>query len=550
LGTDSTPQTGESIHTSIGNRATWQLVAIAGAALIVLVGSPLMGWWPVVRLPAVLGPAIVAALLVTRPWTFGDLSRFALEWTPSRRFVGITAAAVFALLFWYVLTRFHSGQINAIDFTIYYDRPCFQTVHGRPLLVEVSDSPGYSHRSEFADHAYWGMLVVCSVYAVYASPVWLHALSAAAVVIGALGVLLVVRRQGLGGVLACASALSFVLNDNTARTLNYGFHPEVLYAGLVPWVVRAGLSGSGLQFCVLVLACVLVKEDAFLPLLGVSVSLALYRFRQMTPRERGVFLVFPAAAALANLALYYSVTVRMLTGAATPTYAHFWGNYGDTPVRAFVAMCHQPRRVLHGTFTSGIYKTLQPHLFLPLIGWRWSIGMLPLVLLYGASANEQVRAFGIYYAIVLVPFLTLGATSGAFAVARRISGGEGRARMCAAAILVAGALFVGVSDKGYSLRPWKAEIAATPDAVHALDGERIVLVQSGLFPHVGYDQRLQLLTPETLHDPGNDGAAILLAPDVSGYPFRRREIQALAQLKPIRPLAAGLVAVRRPQLIK
>ena len=52
------------------------------------------------------------------------------------------------MLFWYVLTRFQSGQINAIDFTIYYDRPCYQTVQGRPLFVEVSDTIGFSDRSE------------------------------------------------------------------------------------------------------------------------------------------------------------------------------------------------------------------------------------------------------------------------------------------------------------------------------------------------------------------------------------------------------------------
>ena len=527
-------------------RALWPAAAIGVVAVTVLVGSPFMGWWPVVRLPAVLIPAIAGVLVVTRPWADSDLSRFAVEWQPSRRFLLTATVAVFGLLLWYVLTRFYSGQINAIDFTIYYDRPCYQTVHGRPLFVEVSDSPGYSYRSELADHGYWGMLGVCSLYALHASPLWLHALSVVAIVAGALGVLRVLQKNGLGGVLACAAAASFVLNDNTARTLNYGFHPEVLYAALVPWAIVAGLSGARLRFAVLVLACIVVKEDAFLPLLGISVTLALHRFKQMTPRERGLFLLFPTAAALANLAIYYSAVVPMLTGAGVPQYAHFWGNYGDTPVHAFVAMCRHPRRVLHQTFTSGIYRVLEPHLFLPLVGWRWSIGMLPLVLLYGASANDQVRAFGIYYAIVLVPFLTLAAASAALALTRRIATDEGRAQIAASAIVVAGALLVGASNRGYSLRPWKDEIAAVPDAIARLSGERLVLVQSGLFPHAGYDERLQLLTPETLRDPRNAGAAVLVAPGVGAYPFRGREIRALTHLPQIRPMPSGLVAVRRP----
>jgi hypothetical protein len=111
------------------------LAAIGFAALLVLFGAPLAGWPPVVRLPAVLVPALLLAVCVTRPWSWPEFDRRASEWQPSRRLVWSTAVVVGLLLFWYVLTRFRSGQINAIDFTIYYDRPCFQTVHGRPLFV-------------------------------------------------------------------------------------------------------------------------------------------------------------------------------------------------------------------------------------------------------------------------------------------------------------------------------------------------------------------------------------------------------------------------------
>src|SRR5207342_1927445 len=138
-------------------------------------------------------PAVVLVLWAVRP-RWPELSLHAAEWQPKHRQVVIAAAVVGLALFWYVLTRFYSGQINAIDFTIYYDRPCFQTVQGRPLLVEVSDTPGLSYRSELGDHAYWGMLAVCTVYALHPSPLWLHALSVAAVVGGAFYVLRVLQR--------------------------------------------------------------------------------------------------------------------------------------------------------------------------------------------------------------------------------------------------------------------------------------------------------------------------------------------------------------------
>jgi hypothetical protein len=38
------------------------------------------------------------------------------------------------LLSWIVLTRFQSGEINGVDFTVYFDRPCFQTLQGPPAV--------------------------------------------------------------------------------------------------------------------------------------------------------------------------------------------------------------------------------------------------------------------------------------------------------------------------------------------------------------------------------------------------------------------------------
>ncbi len=160
------------------------LGALSLAVLLVVFGSPLLGWPRVVRLPAVLFPAIVLALLIARPWRWPDINRIAFEWQPSARFVRTAALVAGSLLFWYVLTRFRSGEINAIDFTVYFDRPCFQTTQGRPLFVEVSDTPGFSYRSELADHAYWALLPICSVYLINPSPLWLHALSAIATVAG------------------------------------------------------------------------------------------------------------------------------------------------------------------------------------------------------------------------------------------------------------------------------------------------------------------------------------------------------------------------------
>jgi uncharacterized membrane protein len=526
------------------SRSSIALAAIGLAVLVVLIGAPLLGWPRVVRLPAVVVPALALALLVPprQYWRESPLHR--VDWQPSRRLVWSVALVVGFLLFWYVLTRFRSGEINAVDFTVYYDRPCLQTVRGRPLLVETSDTPGLSNRSELGDHAYWGMLILCSPYALYPSPLWLHALSVIAVVAGGLHVLRISQGLGAGGALASATALAFVLNDNTARTLNYGFHPEVLYAWFIPWMIDAGLRGARMSFLAAMLASVLVKEDACLPIFAVAVALALNGFRTMTWTNRLLFLVLPTAVALANLGLYYGYVIPMLGGESQPTYAHFWANYGNAPMSALLGMVIHPWRVLKSVMTSGILQTIQPHLFLPLVGWRWALGTLPIVALYGASANDQVRAFAIYYSIVLVPFFAIAASAGALTVARRLVTNVGHAQLAAAVAVLLGPLLVGSGHRGYSLRPWRAEIAAVPQALAQLAGERRVLVQSGLFPHTGYDERFQLLTPETLVDPRNAGAVLLLARFIGAYPLHWMEVGRLSRLPAVGAAPGGLTAVR------
>jgi uncharacterized membrane protein len=525
-------------------RTSVALGAIALGVLVVLVGSPLFGWARVVRLPAVLVPALILVFAVVPRayWRESPLPR--VDWQPSRRLVWSVALAVGAFLFWYVWTRFQSGEINAIDFTIYYDRPCYQTVHGRPLLVETSDTPGLSNRSELADHGYWSMLLVCAPYAVYPSPLWLHALSVLAIVAGGIHVLRVSQRLGAGGTLACATALAFVLNDNTARTLNYGFHPEVLYAWFIPWMLDAGLRGAPASFLAATLATVLVKEDACLPVFAATVALGLHEFRRLSPSRRLLFLVLPNVIALTSLGLYYGYVVPMLSGTSRPAYAHFWGNYGPTPMSALFGMLTHPWQVVKSAATSGVARTIQPHLFLPLIGWRWAVGTLPIVALYGASANEQVRAFAIYYAIVLMPFFVMGASAGALALARRFISHPGHAQLAAAAAVLLGPLLVGSGHRGYSLRPWRTETAAVKDALAQLGAEPKVLVQSGLFPHAGYDERYELLTPQTLADPRNAGAVLLLARRIGAYPFFGVEMDRISKLPSAAAMPGGLLAVR------
>jgi len=537
---------GDILHAVPGTGRVGDFAVVLGLLILsAFVVFPLVGGPPVVRPAPILLFALVVIAAVSRPWRWPEEVWSAVaDWNPSRRVIHVGALVAGFILFWFVLTRFQSGEINAVDFTVYYDRPTFQTLQGNPAFVESADDPIRAYRSYFAVHAHWVMLPLAALYLVWATPLWLLALSVAAVVAGAIYTLRIVQHIGGGGLLGSASALAFVLNDNTARTLNYGFHTEVLYAWFVPWMIHAGLERRWTAFAIAALGCVLVKEDAFLPLFAVAVTLALTT-RGWSRTQRLLVFGAPLLVATLNLVVYYRYLVPRLSATGTPFYANYWDNYGPTAMTAVIGMLSRPHDVVVRALTSSFFTTvIVPHLYLPLIGWRWMIGVVPMVILYGSSSNEQLRSFGIYYAIVLVPFLVLGAAAGAQRLTGWLWAGRNRARVAASFAVVCGALLAGITNAGYSLRPWKPEVAAVPRIVASLTEERAVLVQSGLYPHAGYESRVQLLTKDTLRDPRYAGAAILLAPRVSGYPLTPDELAALSRLPVVTSTPDGVLIVR------
>jgi hypothetical protein len=255
-----------------------------------------------------------------------------------------------------------------------------------------------------------------------------------------------------------------------------------------------------------------------------------------------LYLVMPLALAAANLAVFYNYVVPALWPHDGIAYANFWANYGATPLRAVAGMVLHPTAVVRDVITSGFLRiVLPPFLFLPAVGWRWSLGTLPLVIVFAASANDQVHAFGIYYAVYLVPFLALAAADGARVLAGCLLPSAKQGPI-AAAVLVLSTL---VTGPGYVLRPWLGTVSAVHDAVALLREESVILVQSELYPHAGYDSRVQLLTPYALATPTNQGAALLMVRGGRAYPFADAEFARLQCREAIpREMPKGLVAVR------
>lgn len=541
--TTGSPLGGAVTDESVGTAglSTWLFTAVLAAAVLVIFGSPVFGWFPVVRVSAVLWTVGLAACLMARPsrWNDAQWTR-AAQWVPSKRAVVFGSATIGVLLFWMVYSRFQAGGIDAVDFTVYFDRPLYQTSRGRMLWVESSDDPRFADLTHLAVHAYWILLPLALFYWVHPTPMWLLGLSVVAVTIGAIYVFRILRSCGAGGALSVAAAVAFVSNGNTARALNYGFHAEILYAWFVPWALDAGLRRARIPFLGAVIACVLVKEDAIFPLVGVSVALALLGAKGMTIVERIIYLVAPPALAVANLVSFYELVVPWLSPDGQVMYAYFWSRHGNTPWEAARSLLTQPVQLAQGAITSGFFGlVLSRHFYLPLIGWRWIVGLLPVALVYGASDNHQLRGFGIYYAVPFVPFLAIATAVGARTLTRSVLRGP-IAEVTAAGLVVASAWSIGL---GYSLRPWKGELGAVRHALIALGSQDKVFVQGELYPHAGYDRHVQLLTAHDVQAQASQSAVILLASRGSAYPLRKNQWRCLTSLPRLSAMPGGLLAV-------
>ena len=322
---------------------------------------------------------------------------------------------------------------------------------------------------------YWIMIPLSLFYALSPTPLWLLAVSAIAVVAGAFHIMRIMRYLDATWLLSCGAALALIFNANTATVLNYGFHPEILYVWSIPCAIDMGLRRRKIGFALAVLATLAIKEDALMILVAIVAAIWLTRTWTLSRRD-GYRYVLVVVLGVADLAVFYRVVVPFFNRDGGIIYTTYWTNYGQTPLQAFGAMLTRlltrtSRRVLSGFFR----RVLVPHLFLPLLGWRWIAGIIPIVVVYAASNNEQLTDFGIYYSIVLVPFLVLGSAWGAAWLYRCLGVDGLRAQTFAALTITLGAVIVGSTSSGYSLRPWRSELQAVRGALGDLSSEQIIL---------------------------------------------------------------------------
>ena len=464
------------------------------AALVAATAGPL---GPLKDLRHPLLVATLGYLLVSygeRGWFARERIRSALEAKAFPWVVAGLSAFVFCRI---KVLEWWAGGISGVDFS-HLDYAVWSTVQGR--FMEVPIAAGYNSWLNFFGTHYSPILY----FHVLARALWdsplaaltVHALSLAAAVpvLHALATYFVDRSS------AALLTLTYVFCGAVAATLQFDWHHESFYpltiGMLLLGLFRRGRGGT-LLACLGAASTLAIKEDAPVYLAPALLWLAiLYRRRWKLP---------VALAAISLLWFVFVMKVAMpwhqpqQTGA--PAYLTVWLRYGSSYKEVALGMLTHPHWVFADLFLNpAFYKNLLPWGFLPLASPFGLMALPPALVL--ATGNGPAHTFGLYYGIVLVPFL--------FLAAAHVLGKIQRRRRVAAAMLAA-SVFIGGSFLRFPApSPEFPRWREAGSLIHRWAPEASeIWVQGGMLPYLPYEttwRRLDRL--EQLPPPGSGVVAI------------------------------------------
>lgn len=235
-----------------------------------------------------------------------------------------------------------------------------------------------------------------------------HAL-AAALTVHPLFALTRSRLGSSGAALAVAACIPL------SRVMNYGvmvgFHMEVFYPALALYAVGAAERGRWRWFAGLVVAYLMVKEDAAVPMAGLGVYLWLRGWR-----KAGVLTAAGAVAWLGAVLLVIIPAFRAQYPDREWEFVRYWSAYGE-------GLGEVARNMLDPRVHAGVlftpeklaksFNVFSVFLFLPFLSWRALVALvLPSWFILYSSDQPQLWGLGTYYGFAITPFLFVAALDG------------------------------------------------------------------------------------------------------------------------------------------
>jgi len=481
----------------------------AGSAALVSLFVATAPWTiagrPVSRLSAILVAAflLLGLGLVVPAWRAqaGRLLDAEIRISKGALLAGTCAAA--ALCGAALFSRFAALELSAWDTTIFFDRPIAATLSGGTFPILATG------RSYLGVHASYVLFAFLPFYAIAKTPFWLLASHVLAVAAGAAMGYRFFRRILGDDAAAALLGAAFLLNSFTARSVQYGFHPEGLYPVALFGVGYGLIAKRRPLLAASAVLALSVKEDSMLLLGGIGLAGAIFH----KPRRDGILL---AAAAVAVFIASTRIVMPAASGgpADRPLYAVYWSSWGPTLPTAAAEMARHPIRLAGRLAGSGIPSLLESAAFLPIAGPEALLASLPALVPCAAADFEPLRRFGIYYSLPVLPFVFAAA---AFGIAR-LAPHRRRRRLLAFLVLAVSSL----DGASYTFRwasPARRDLAAVLESL----GGQPAAIQGTLYPHAGYSAAWRPLETGLVRP----REAVVLAPATDAYPLTKAELASL-----------------------
>ncbi len=333
-----------------------------------------------------------------------------------RAAISITVLAVFffALSTGGSYARWANYEYRTFDLA-FYVQGLWQFLHGR-FAVSVEHVP------LMGNHVEPIVFLIAPLFAVFRHPMTLvFVQNAALAMMGPVG-FDIAKRLGFGVKEACFLAAGLLVAPCAGYIALHEFHPEALSAPLLLLLFRARILRSLRQhwfWFVAVLAC---KEN-MAPLL-----VAYCAVQAVIERKRGLaevrsWYLGPMGLALFWLALCTSLITPALN-AGNVDYIALYDRLGASPSEILFNAIREPQRIgqtLVRSLSEGnlVWALLFPFLCLPLLGPRWLLIAVPILLQHLLSWRSSEWMIYFHYGAPLLPLFWIAAVEGLASLERK-----------------------------------------------------------------------------------------------------------------------------------
>ncbi len=346
-------------------------------------------------------PWLLYAWMATLVWAAWLVApRLRVGGLSSRRMwlcVAVAVVAMTGLHVWIQLDLWRSLSFGYRDIGL-FARALHNAAAGHGLWVDSLD------RSIFGEHAFFGLWALVPLCKMGVGPfLLLVVLSAVCLNGSAFIVAMYVRRRFASNVAALLAAVAWLMlpaHGTLAIAQGYGFHAVYLAVPILLGGFALGGLGHWRTAAVVLLACVLIRED-------VALTVAAWGVYVLLVQRRRCLGAITATVAIGYLVLAVFVIVPHYRGADYPHLTfHFreWFAGGDSITLQSLA-----------TNVSFLLTLLLPLALLPLRHWRWGLVALPSLAETMLTKNVELHNICFQYytpAMVVLFFSALEAWHG------------------------------------------------------------------------------------------------------------------------------------------